>query len=813
MNLETIAGLGIASPAQAEDDRMPDPEASPQLFRRAAVLGAGVMGRAIAAHLANAGLDVLLLDVVPAGASDRNRLADAALAALLKDRPAPLFDPKLIRRVRPGNLEDDLDSLRDVDWVIEAVVERLDVKQALFAKVAQHVGPQTIVSSNTSGIPIEQIALALPAELRPRFLGTHFFNPPRYMHLLELIAHPESDARVLAGLRQFAEQVLGKGVVLAKDRPNFIANRIGAYGMLRTVQLAMQGNYSVEEVEALTGPLVGRPKSATFRTADLVGLDVLLHVAANVRSAAGADPELEVFTPHPVLVQMVEKGLLGEKTGQGFSRKVKQEGNTQIETLDLGTLSYRPQRRAKFPELEALKGTDALLPRLKGLMATRGRGAELAWTILRDTLRYAASVAAEIAGDVRSIDEAMRWGFGWELGPFEIWEGLGLARISERMAAEGRPAPDWVMQHVRSGATRFYAENGHAALALTGSGQTSLSLRPGVLTLHGRGSSAREIARNAGASLWDLSDGVLGLEFHSKMNALGGDAFAMGQKAVALAEQEYEALVVGNEGTHFSAGANLALLLFAALEGEWEDIDLMVRGFQRMTMGLRQCARPVVVAPFSLTLGGGAEVALHGDQICASAELYMGLVEVGVGLIPAGGGTKELYLRMLDAEGPEADPRNAAKRAFEVIGMAKVSGSAHEARGFGFLRQSDAIVLNSDRLLAAAKARALALAQSGYRPNPPRADVPVGGADSFALIEVGLYNFAQAGQISEHDVKIGRKLAGILSGGAHRGAVAATVSEQHLLDLEREAFLSLCGERKSLERIQHMLKSGKALRN
>jgi 3-hydroxyacyl-CoA dehydrogenase len=407
----------------------------------------------------------------------------------------------------------------------------------------------------------------------------------------------------------------------------------------------------------------------------------------------------------------------------------------------------------------------------------------------------------------------MRWGFGWELGPFEIWEGLGIARLCDRMAAEGRPAPQWVLRHVQSGATRFYAEDGATALSLDGNGSAALSPRAGVLSLHGRGSAARRIAHNAGASLWDLGEGVLGLEFHSKMNALGGDAFAMGQKGIALAEREFAALVVGNEGTHFSAGANLALLLFAALEGEWEDIDAMVRSFQRLTMGLRQCARPVVVAPFSLTLGGGAEVALHGDEICAGAELYMGLVEVGVGLIPAGGGTKELYLRMLDAEGAAGDPRNAAKRAFEIIGMAKVSTSAHEARNFGLLRASDAIVLNSDRLLAAAKARALALARSGYRPAAPRAEIRVGGADTYALIEVGLYNFAQAGQISDHDVEIGRKLAGILSGGAQRGAVAATVSEQTLLDLEREAFLSLCGERKTLERIQHMLQRGKPLRN
>jgi 3-hydroxyacyl-CoA dehydrogenase len=785
------------------------------------------MGRAIAAHLANAGMEVLLLDIVPkdapspgaAGAHEaRSRLAIDALKALPKDRPAPLFSAEIASRIHPGNLEDDLSQLSAMDWVVEVVIERADIKGQLFERIAAHLGPKTILSSNTSGIPIAELSKTLPAELRPRFLGTHFFNPPRYMHLLELIAGPETLPAVMAQMKETAEGSLGKGVVVANDRPNFIANRIGAHGMLRTVQLAMDGEYSVEDVEAVTGPLVGRPKSATFRTADLVGLDVLLHVAANVRNGAADDPEIDAFTPHPILTKMVEAGMLGSKTDQGFFKKRKTEdGKSVIDTIDLKTLEYRETIRPRFPELEPLKQTEELIPRLRALMKSKGRGAELAWAILRDSLRYAASVADEIADDIAAIDRAMCWGFGWKMGPFEVWQGLGIARVCERIEKEGHPAPAWVLEHVKNGADAFYLrdEEGTACtLALSGDGRARLVARPGILQLVADDHGPRELARNAGASVWDLGDNVLGLEFHSKMNSLGGDSFAMGQKAMQLAEESFDAIVVGNQGEHFSAGANVALLLFAALEGEWEDIDLMVRSFQRMTMGFRQCSKPVVVAPFSLTLGGGAEVTLHGDEVCASAELYMGLVEVGVGLIPAGGGTKEMYLRMLDAEGPEGDPRNAAKRAFELIGMGKVSTSAQEAKNLGLLRPSDAIQLNADRLLSSAKARALALARSGYRAPAPRNEIPVGGDDTYALLEVGLYNFLQAGQISEHDRLIGLKIAQILSGGAHRsGPSPKTVSEQDLLDLEREAFLSLCGQRKSLERIQHMLKRGKPLRN
>jgi 3-hydroxyacyl-CoA dehydrogenase len=537
-------------------------------------------------------------------------------------------------------------------------------------------------------------------------------------------------------------------------------------------------------------------------------------VAGNVREGAASDPEIATFTPPPLLARMTEKNLLGGKTGGGFYRKVKSDGGSVIEAIDPSTLEYRPKAKARFPELDALKAIEDLEPRLKALTRSKGKGSEFAARVVRDTLRYAAAVADEIAFDIASIDRAMRWGFGWDLGPFETWDAMGLATVAEQMAADGKPAPDWVLAHIESGATSFYDDDRQSVLSPRDTSREDIPARKGVLDLRETTTGPRCIKGNAGASLWDLGDGVLGLEFHSKMNSLGGDAMAMAAAACELAESGHVGIVVGNQGANFSVGANVALLLMAALEGEYDDIDLMVRQFQHMTMGLRRCTKPVVVAPFNLTLGGGAEITLHGDAVVASAELYMGLVEAGVGLIPAGGGTKETYLRMLDAAGPSGDPRMAARRAFETIGLGKVSTSAHEAEQLGFLGERDRIVLNRDHVLAAAKAEVLALAQSGYRPPPVRAEVLVGGDETYALLEIGLYNFQAARQISEHDALIGRKLAQILSGGAHRsGPSPRVVSEQHLLDLEREAFLSLCGERKTLERIQHMLTTGKPLRN
>jgi len=795
-------------------------QSSPVHLRAAAVLGAGVMGRAIAAHLANAGLRVLLLDLpAPDTTADsprpeRNRLLLEAMKALPKDRPSPIYSKATLGRIEVGNFEDDLQRLADIDWIIEAVVERFDIKEKIFAAITPHLSDTAILSSNTSGIQISRLSETVPESMRTRFLGTHFFNPPRYMHLLEVIPGPQTDPAVTEAIVRAGENQLGKGVVVARDRPNFVANRIGTYAVLHAIKLMLDQDLNPTEVDFLTGPLIGRPKSATFRTVDLVGLDTLLHVAGNVTDGAPDDPARESFEVQPVLAQMVEKGLVGAKAGQGFYRKGKVDGKRVIEALDLSTLEYGDKPKARFAEIDPIRPLDDLTARLKGLMAAKGRGADYLWATTRDTLWYAAMVAGEIADDLSSIDRALRWGFGWTLGPFELWQTLGMTRVAERMQKDGLEVPAWVASHIESGATSFYEDTpeGRTELATSGEGTQPAPIRGGVLELRQTPTGPQKIESNAGATLWDLGEDVLGVEFHSKMNAVGGDIIQMAMRGIARTESDFQGMVVGNQGEHFCAGANLALLLMSAIEGEFDEIDIMIRQFQRMTMGLRSCARPVVVAPFSLTLGGGCELTLHGDAVTASAELYCGLVEAGVGLIPAGGGTKELYLRMLDRH--DNDPRKAARAAFEVIGMAKVSTSGHEARELGFLRDTDAIVLNGDHLLDAARREVIALNAAGYVAPLPREDIPVGGNDTLALVDIGLHNFKAGHYISEHDALIGRKLGQILSGGAHRsGPAPRVVSEQHLLDLEREAFLSLCGERKSLERIQAMLKTGKPLRN
>lgn len=789
-------------------------------LRKAAVLGAGVMGRAIAAHLANAGLKVLLLDLPAPGtdpdspARERNRLLHEAIQALPKDRPSPIYSRDTLDRIEVGNFEDDLARLGDADWIIEAVVERFDIKEKIFAAITPHLSASAILSSNTSGIQISRLAETVPESMRTRFLGTHFFNPPRYMHLLEVIAGPQTEPGIVQAIVRAGEHQLGKGVVVARDRPNFVANRIGTYAVLHSIRLMLEQGLNPTEVDFLTGPLIGHAKSATFRTVDLVGLDTLLHVAGNVTDGAPEDPARESFEVQPVLASMVDKGLIGAKAGQGFYRKQKGPEGSTIEALDLATLKYGPKPRARFAEIDPIRPLEKLEDRLKALLAAKGRGADYIWSTTRDILWYSAMVAGEIADDLTSIDRALRWGFGWQLGPFELWQTLGLARVAERMQADGVEPPEWVARHIEAGATSFYEDTpeGRVELSLDGAGTQPAPARSGVLELRETPTGPRRIESNSGATLWDLGDEVLGLEFHSKMNSVGADIIQMVMRGAALAERDYRGMVVGNQGEHFSAGANLALLLMAAIEGEFDEIDIMIRQFQGMTMRLRGCARPVVVAPFSLTLGGGCEITLHGDAVTASAELYCGLVEGGVGLIPGGGGTKELYLRMLERHGN--DPRKAARAAFEVIGMAKVSTSGHEARELGFLRETDAVVLNPDHLIDAAKRRVLALDAAGYAAPLPREEIPVGGDDTLALVEVGLHNFLGGHYISEHDAVIGRKIGHVLSGGAHRsGPSPRVVSEQQMLDLEREAFLSLCGERKSLERIQHMLKTGKPLRN
>ena len=712
-------------------------------FHSAAVLGSGVMGAQIAAHLANAGLRVLMLDV-------SREVAREGLQRATRMKPDPFFTPDVPSLIRTGGFDEDLAQLGDADWILEAIVEKLDAKQALMARVDAVRRADAVVSSNTSGIPIASIAEGRSESFRRHWLGTHFFNPPRYLHLLELIPTAETDPGVVAAVKEFADLRLGKGVVVARDSPGFIANRIGIYGLMQVFRAIESGDYTIEEVDAITGSAIGRPKSATFRTVDIAGVDVLAHVARTLGF------ELPAF-----VAQMLERGMTGAKAGRGFYQKTGDD----ILTLDPKTLEYRAKLPAKLPSLEAARSIEQVGERIRVLYEGKDKVGTFLRATLGPTLEYASKIAGEIAHAPEDIDNAMRWGFGWELGPFET-----LRAVNSQL-----PTPN--------------------------SQEIPKPQAPS--------SKLRIVRKNAGASLIDMGDGVLQVEFHSKMNAIGGDTIQMLHAGVKEASQNFRALVVGNDAPNFSAGANLMLLLLESQEGNWDEVELMVRGFQNATMALKHADVPVVVAPAGLALGGGCEIALHGSRVQAAAETYIGLVEVGVGLIPAGGGTKEMLARAMESA-PAGDPLPHVQRVFETIGFAKVATSGPDARRIGYLREGDEITMNRDRLLADAKAHALMLAPD-YKPSQPRSAIRVGGEGVLAALKLGVHLAWRAGRISDHDATIGRKLAWILAGGDR--AHPATVTEQELLDLEREAFLSLCGERKTMERIAHTLKTGKPLRN
>ncbi len=797
---------------------------------KAAVLGAGTMGAAIAAHLTNAGIPTLLLDIAPGELTEdekakgvsidspqvRDRIVRLMFEAAKKLKPAPFMLEDNARLIELGNFDDDMAKLSECDLVIEAVVERLDIKHKVFAEVEKHRKAGSIIASNTSGIPIRSIAEPFSEDFRAHFLGTHFFNPPRYMKLVEVIPTEWTKPEISCQIFGFLDKRLGKGVVAAKDEPNFIANRVGTFGMMATVHEMLAMGFTPTEVDQMTGKAIGHASSATFRTSDLVGLDVLAHVNNNLYPAIPDDEDREAFVIPDVLNQMLEKKILGDKTGGGFFKKSRDaEGNRVILELDLDTFEYKPQEKTRFASLEAAKQIEDREKRIKTLVWGKDNVGEFLWKTISRTLRYAANRIPEIADNVSDVDNAMKWGFGWEVGVFETWDAIGVAESVERMKAEDQSVPENVERMLASGAANFYKrEDGkNYQYDLVSGDYKEIPARDGVISLGSLKETRGVIKENTGASLIDIGDGVACLEFHTKMNSIGGDTVQMINFAIDEVEKNFQGLVIGNQGGNFSAGANIMLLLLAAQEEEWDDINLMIAQFQKAVMRIRYSAKPVVTAPYGLALGGGCEVTMHGDRARAAAETYIGLVEVGVGLIPAGAGTKELTMRTMDKAKatPDADPIAFLKKTFEMIGMGKVATSAQEARSWGILRPSDPISMNGDRLIADAKQEVLNLAASGYVQPVERTDILALGEQAQASIKLALHMMRKAEFISEHDELIGRKLAKVLSGGDLNHSTE--VSEQYLLDLEREAFLSLCGERKTQQRIAHMLKTGKPLRN
>jgi 3-hydroxyacyl-CoA dehydrogenase len=803
-------------------------------IEKVAVLGAGTMGARIAAHVANAGMLCYLLDIVPSelnadekrkgltleSPAVRNRIVMAGLEGAKKSKPAAFLTPETARLVTPGNFDDNMAWCGEVDWIIEAVAENLEIKRKLFERVEAVRKPGTIVTSNTSGLPVHLIAEKLSEDFQQHWAGTHFFNPPRYMKLVELIAGPKTKPEVLQLLDETCDLRLGKGVVPAKDTPNFIANRIGTFSMLNALHQMQALDMTIEEVDACTGPAIGQPKSATFRTGDLVGLDILVHVVRNIYETAANDEKRETYRIPAFVEDMMKRGWLGDKTGGGFYKKDRASGGKEILTLDWQKMEYRPRQKAKLGSIEAGKGIEDTRERVRSLLAPslEGKGGDKAskfiWSVLSETCLYAARLMPEIANSVVDVDRAIRWGFAWELGPFEMWDAIGVGRMAKALQTEGKKLPPLVEKVLASPAKSFYeTEKGITRYFDFASGTMQQVVEPsGIIILKSLKDRTPVVQKNAGASLIDLGDGVVCCEFHSKMNAIGGDLVAMLHAGVNKLNTDFEAMVIANQAPNFSVGANLMMVLIGAQEGEWDDIHLAVRQFQRVNMAIKYAPRPIVAAPQGMSLGGGCEVPLHAARIQAAAETYMGLVEVGVGLIPGGGGTKEMVIRANEqaASGDSLDLFHTLRPIFQNIAMARVSTSGEEARDLGFLRPSDQISMNRDRLVADAKQTALAMVRAGYHAPAP-AEIRVLGQEFLAAAKLGIHMLVRGEYASEYDAVVGRKLAYILAGG---GITAPqTVSEQYLLDLEREAFVSLCGERKTQERIAHTLKTGKPLRN
>ncbi|MBX7049259.1 MAG: enoyl-CoA hydratase/isomerase family protein [Chitinophagales bacterium] len=793
-----------------------------RIIKKIAVLGSGVMGSRIACHFANIGIEVLLLDIVPLQATEeqlkqpafRNKIVNDSLQAAIKQNPSPVYSQKVLKRITTGNFDDDMERIADCDWVMEVVVENLTIKQQLFEKVDKHRKQGTLVTSNTSGIPIALMSEGRSEDFRRHFCGTHFFNPPRYLRLLEIIPGPDTEKSVIDFLMNYGDRYLGKTTVLCKDTPAFIANRVGVFGMMAVLKVMEEMQFSIAQVEALTGPIYGRPKSATFRTADVVGIDTFVKVAQNTYAACPDDESRDIFQIPAYINTLVENKWLGDKSGQGFFKKVKNaQGQSEILTLDLNTLEYQPSTKAKFAALDAAKPIDNLKDRIRTLHATGDKASEFYNKLNALVFKYVSHRIPEIADELYKIDDAMRAGFGWELGPFEIWDVLGVEKFVAWMEQHGTAPASWVKEMLQKGCKSFYlVENGKRKYYDARSGGYVLIPGMDAFIILDNYRAQKPVWQNSGATLHDIGDGILNLEFHTKMNVVGSEILEGIQKSIDIAEKNYRGLVIGNDAANFSAGANIAMMLMLAIEQEFDELDMAIRVFQNTVARIRFSGIPVAVAPHGLTLGGGCEMTMHADVAVAAAETYIGLVEVGAGLIPAGGGTKELALRASEKYFKGDIEIPTLQEMSLNIAMAKVATSAREAFEFGLLRNGiDKEVINGARLIAEAKKQVLSLADAGYVQPKPKSDIRVLGRSALGSFYVGIASMRMSGYISEYDEKIAKKVAYVISGGDL--SMPTEVNEQYLLDLEREAFLSLLGERKTLERMQHILKTGKPLRN
>ncbi|MBL7964822.1 MAG: enoyl-CoA hydratase/isomerase family protein [Flavobacteriales bacterium] len=782
-------------------------------IRKVAVLGSGVMGSRIACHFANIGAEVLLLDIAPKEGNDKNKIVNDALTAAIKSSPAPLYDARFAKRISTGNFDDDLPKIKDCDWIIEVVIERLDIKQQVLANVEKHRTPGTLITTNTSGIPIHAIAQGRSDDFRKHFCGTHFFNPPRYLPLLELIPGPDTDPAVLDFLEDYGQRILGKVTVRCQDTPAFIANRIGVFGIMGLFHLVEEMGLTVEEVDRLTGPALGRPKSATFRTADVVGLDTLVKVAQGVKDNCPNDEQNALFAIPGYLQQMVERNMLGSKTGKGFFFKDRSSPKGEILALDLKTLEYRPQVKPKFATLDAAKKEDNLVKRTALLYNGTDKAGEFYRKSFHGLFAYVSHRIPEITDALYKIDDAMRAGFGWELGPFEAWDAIGVKTALDAMNTAGVKVSPWINEMVAAGHTSFYKTEGGKRMYYDAASKSykAIPRAEGMIVLSDLPESSI-VWKNSAATVRHLGDGILSVSWTSKMNTIGAEVIQGLNKAIDLAEQGYKGLVVYNDGANFSAGANVGMIFMMAVEQEYDDLEMAVRTFQNTMMRMRYSSVPVVAAPHQLCLGGGTELCLHADKVVAHAETYMGLVEFGVGVIPGGGGTKEFALRLAD-ELKEGDIRiNAMRERFLTIGQAKVATSGHEAFALGYLRKGqDEVIVSRAHQLAYAKQCALDLWNKGYTKPAPRKDIKVLGQEGLGIVHVGANSMLSGNYISQHDALISEKLGYVLCGGDL--SEATEVSEQYLLDLERKTFLELCMQRKTLERLQSIITSGKVLRN